>query len=285
MLKDCRFVISLTSSLLLANAVQADGVEDGSALYSAYATLESGLDLLVPDTLKGKDTRIRLGAGFGAVPDYFGSNDYRFKVIPIIDIRFKKRWRLNYNRLSFSAIKSNEWELGPFVKYKAGRKDTRNPILNGLGRVKATAQLGIFTKYRTDRMLFNLEYRQALGARQGGSIKATLGHAIFKSGDFVLAAAATGKWLSGQAMQTNFGVTALQADRSEYGLSIFETSSGVSDFSVNLLGRYSISDKYRLIGLVRYGRLVGDAANSPIVANGNGSRNQVKAGLAFTIDF
>ncbi len=271
--------------LALSSGATADSVVDGGVLYSAFSTIESGLDLLLPDTLKGGETRIRLGVGFGAVPDYFGSDEYRFKVLPIVDIRFKKRWRLNFNRLSYSALKMDGWEVGPFIKYKGGRKEKRNPMLMGLGNIKATAQLGVFTKYKTDRMLFNLEYRQALGSGQGGSITATLGHALFKSGNFVLASAVTGKWLSDTAMQTNFGVTATQSERSDYGLPVFETSSGVSDFSLNLLGRYNISDKYRLLGLMRFGRMVGDAAASPLVAESNGSRNQVKAGLAFTIDF
>jgi len=257
-----------------------------STLYGAFETIQDGIDLLLPDELTKNGSRVRLGAGFGTVPDYRGSSDYKLKVIPIIDIRYKKRLRLNYNRLEYDISPDGNWEFGPLIKYKSGRKETRHPILAGLGTVKATGQIGVFARFKTDRMLCSIDFRQSLSASQGSSLRASFGHALFKKGNFVLAGAVQGKWLSKTAMQTNFGVTAEQATNSKASLAMFETSAGVSELTTNLLGRYSINDKYRLLGLISYGRLVGDAANSPIVTtDGAGSRNQLKIGVGFTVDF
>lgn len=270
---------------LAAPELSADDTAISSGLAGAFEAVQDSLDLLIPGALKEDDFRLRLGAGFGTLPDYRGSDDYRLKVLPIIDIRYKDRLRLTHNRLSYALVKSGDWSFGPLVKYKRGRREKRNPILAGLGDIKATAELGLFTKYRTDRMLFNVEVRHALGAGQGSSVRATLGHAIFKSGKFAAAALVRAKWLSTEAMQTNFGITAEQAERSEAGLPAFAASSGVSELSFNLMGRYQVSEKYRLLGLLGYGRLMGDAADSPLVTGPNGSRNQFVAGVGFTIDF
>lgn len=271
--------------LMAAERGVAEGVGDVGALNVAFSTIEEGMDLIVPDEDKEKDLRVRLGAGFGTTPKFKGSDDYRLKVVPIVDIRYKKRLRLSYNKLSYSAHMRDGWQIGPFIKYKGGRKEKRSPLLAGLGDIKSTAQLGVFAKYKTKRMLFNVEYRQALGAGQGSSVSATFGHALCKFGDFVMAAAISGKWLSKKAMQTNFGVTEAQSAASKYGLKAFEADSGVSEMSVNLLGRYSIGKRTRILALARYGRLMGDAAISPLVTHDLGNRNQFKVGAGFTVDF
>ena len=72
---------------------------------------------------------------------------------------------------------------------------------------------------------------------------------------------------------------------SKAGYSPFQASSGVSEASALLLARYDLSDRYRLLGLAAYGRLLGDAAKSPLTAGSVGSRNQFTVGIGFTIDY
>jgi outer membrane scaffolding protein for murein synthesis (MipA/OmpV family) len=262
-----------------------DNAGMAGAVSGAFDAVHSGIDLLLPEGLKDGDTQIRLGAGFGTIPDYTGSDDYRLKVLPIIDIRWRERWRLSFNKLSYSVIKKAGWEIGPFVKYKAGRSEDRNPILMGMGDISATAQVGGFARYKTERMLANLEVRHGLSGRRGTTIIATFGHGIYKLGRFGLAAAVRAKWMNDQAMQTEFGVTEAQAAASQAGLRVHRPLAGIADLGFNLLGRVKITEKYRLMALVGYGRLFGGAADSPLVAEGAGSRNQFRAGVGFTIDF
>lgn len=274
---------AIVASFLGASSAQAS--EDASAgmLSTVVETLADGLDLLIPDDVR--DTRVRLGAGFGLTPDYVGSDDHRFRAIPLVDIRYKNRWRFVHKRLNYDAIITGNWRLGPFAKLKGGRRERRNPALEGLGDIGRTVELGAFARYRTDRALFNVEYRHALGASQGDSVRVTAGHAIFKAGDFAAALVGSAKWMSDQGMQTYYGVTEAQAERSVAALPAFTADSGVSQVTASLYVRYKVSDRVRLLGLVNYGRLLGDAANSPLVADGVGSRHQVTAGAGFTIDF
>ena len=261
-----------------------EGLSTDAAII-AVQNIQDGFDLIVPDVKKTDAFRLRVGVGFGSIPDYIGSSSYRRKVMPLIDIRYGKRWRLSNRQLRYAAFLSGEWKIGPFIKQKSGRREARSPALAGLGNIKNTAQIGLFAKYRSDTMLFNAEFRHALGARQGGSVRVTVGHGLFKSGDFAAAIAISSKWLSKTAMQTNFGISHEQSLNSDALYREFEPASGISDGSISLFTRYKIGRRTRLVGLASYGRLLGAAADSPLVVADTGSADQFKVGIGFTFDF
>ncbi|WP_262692823.1 MipA/OmpV family protein [Kordiimonas aestuarii] len=265
--------------------VPASASESTGSAAAALSAVSEANELLTEDDLKRRGWRIRLGAALGTVPDYVGAQEHRLKLLPVVDIRYGERWHLNFNSLSYSALSSGAWQFGPMVKYKAGRKESRSAVLQGLGDIDPSLQLGAFLKYRTDRMLFRAEYRHALKEEQGDSIRLTLGHALFKAGDFVLAGALRGKWMSNSAMQTHFGITPEQAAASERGLPAYAAQRGVSEVSADIFGRYELAEGYRLVGLVSYTRLLGNAADSPLASGDFGSTRQIKAGIGFTVDF
>ena len=279
----CLFIF-LTAGVGSVEAA-AEDIGNTTLLSSTFDVVRDGVDLLIPEYVKGDDLRIRLGAGFGFVPDYYGSNDYRFRATPLIDLRYKNRLRLSFNQLSYSVIVHEGFELGPLLRYKSGRSESRNAMLAGLGDINATTQVGAFARYRSDRMLLSFEVREALGSNQGTQIHAMAGHALFKDGNFVLAAALTGRWLSDAAAQTNFGITQKQSDASLTGLDTFAANGGLSRVGSHMLLRYDVNEDYRLLGLLTYERLLGNFANSPLVAGNAGSANQFRIGIGFTIDF
>lgn len=278
-------LFSFLASGINTSGASGEDIGNTTLLSSTFDVVRDGVDLLIPEYVKGDDLRIRLGAGFGFVPDYYGSDNYRFRATPLIDLRYKNRLRLSFNQLSFSVIHRDGFELGPLLRYKSGRSESRNPILAGLGDISATTQVGAFARYRTDRMLLSLELREALGSNQGTQIHAMAGHALFRKGNFVLAAAITGRWLSDSAAQTNFGITQEQANTSLAGLEAFTVGRGLSRVGSHVLLRYDVTENYRLLGLVTYERLLDGFADSPLVAGGAGSANQLRAGIGFTIDF
>lgn len=278
-------LLVLTSLAALSNETFARDESGTGMLNATIENIQDGFDLLIPDDLKLEDLKVRFGAGFGTLPDYVGAKNYRTKAVPLIDIRYGRRWRLSNRRLSFNAILTGRWTIGPFIKQKSGRRETRSPVLAGLSDIDSTFQIGTFAKYKTKRMLFNAEYRHALGASQGDSLRVTFGHGIFKSGRFSAAATASAKWLSGTAMQTNFGITTTQSLNSTAGLQVYTPRSGVSEASVSLYGRFQIDERTRLVGLASYGRLLGASADSPLVADSVGAVDQLKLGIGFTVDF
>jgi outer membrane protein len=74
---------------------------------------------------------------------------------------------------------------------------------------------------------------------------------------------------SADYMQTWFGVTASQAKDSTAGLPAYYTDAGIKDIYFELGGTVDLSDRWLLKAGGRYGRLLGDAADSPVVETEN----------------
>lgn len=257
----------------------------GDRFSSAIETMHEGIDLIWPDDLKLEGLNARVGVGFGVTPDYIGSDDYRPRILPIIDIRYKDRWRLNGSLLTYAALKKGAFEVGPLLNLAFGRPEDRHPLLAGLREIDTTFETGIFARYQTRSGLISVDYRHALSEGLGGSLRFTAGHGVYKNGNFVAILGVRGRWLSDKAMQRNFGVTVAEARTSEANLPAFAANSGVSELSGNIVGAYRLSERVRLLSLVSLGHLFGDARRSPLVRGTAGSPLQLIAGFGFTTQF
>jgi len=256
----------------------------GDGISAAVEAVQQGLDLIWPDELNLEDVNARAGFGIGTTPDYVGSDDYRLRIVPLIDVRYKDIWRLNGSVLTLSAYRSGNFEAGPLFNYKPGRSENRNPALEGLGDIGSVFQVGAFARYKTSRALLSVDYRHGLSQNIRSSVRLTAGHGIYKSGDFYAMLGARAKWLSKVTMQTAFGITEAQAENSAIGLPAFEANGGFSEVAANLVGAYRINDKTRVLTLISYGHLLGSARNSPLTAEDVGSASQfaIGAGLVFS---
>jgi outer membrane protein len=281
--------VSILSTLLLNVPASAQVSDIFDRFSDVFETVQNGIEFFIPDSVDMKNVRVRIGVGNGFVPDYSGSNNYRNRFLPIIDIRYKDKWSLNNGRLNVPIYNKNNFEIGPLVNLLLGRDESLNAALDGLGDISTTLEVGGYIRYRYKATLLDANFRQALGSGQGKSIRLTLGQGFYRNGDFTLAFAARAKWLSSTATQTNYGITADQSQNSTFGLPEFQATSGFSEINGNLLGTYQLSKSFRLLGLLSYGRLLGDAADSPLSSgidgNGAGSANQFIGGLAISYQF
>jgi outer membrane protein len=271
----------LYTAPLQAQSFINDGVN------AALEAVQEGLDLIWPDKLSLDDVNARVGFGLGTTPDYVGSNDYRVRLVPLVDIRYKDEWRLNGSLLTFTAHRRENFEFGPLVNLRFGRAEESNNALTGLGNIATTIEVGGFARYKTPSALVSLDYRHGLGAGIGSSLRLTAGHGVYKSedGNFVAMLGARAKWISKRTMQTEFGITQTQSNNSAFDFPSFATGSGVSEASVNVVGAYKLNEKWRLLSLVSYGRLFGDAADSPLVDGGTGSATQWVGGAGMAFSF
>jgi outer membrane protein len=64
-------------------------------------------------------------------------------------------------------------------------------------------------------------------------------------------------------MDSYFGIDSAQADRS--GLARYQPTSGLKDVSARLTAQYALTERLSLTSLVGTSRLVGEAADSPMV--------------------
>ena len=276
---------SLVAQPAAANPLTAaQGLNLADRFSNAIEAVQEGLDFIWPGDYRPEDVSARFGAGFGWMPDYVGSDNYRFRALPIIDIRYKQVWRLNGGKFTYSAMRRGNFEAGPLLNLHFGRRESSNRALIGLGDISTTMDVGAFARFRTEKWTIDTDFRKALGAGRGWQARLTAGHGIYKSGNFAAGAGLRAKFLSKKAMQTNFGITPAQAAMSNAGYAAFKTKGGLAEVSANVIGAYRFSDSTRIWGLVSLGRLFGSAAKSPIV-DGKGSDFQAIAGTALTIQF
>lgn len=257
----------------------------GEGFANIIESMHSGLDSLWPDALEVEGLTFRAGIGTGLIPDYVGSDDYGLRVVPLMEIRYGERLRVDGGLLTYAAIKRGSFEAGPLLNLAFGRSESRNRILRGIRDIDTVFETGVFARYRTKAGIASLEFRQALGDDLGQSVRLTAGHGIYKNGKFAAIAGIRARWLSDKGMQRNFGITQEDAETSEFGLPAFDANSGVSDVNLNLIGSYQLSDRTRFLGLVSAGHLFGDAADSPLVEGSNGSAFQTIVGVGFMTQF
>ncbi len=83
-------------------------------------------------------------------------------------------------------------------------------------------------------------------------------------------------------MQDRFGISPAAAARS--GLAAFDADAGFGSVGMTLAVSYALSPSWTVTLYDTYGRLVGDAAESPIVTT-IGSRNQNVLGVSLEYTF
>lgn len=257
----------------------------GQGFADIIQSMHNGLDSLWPEALHVDGLTLRAGIGTGLIPDYIGSDTYGLRVVPLLEVRYGERLRIDGGLLTYAAIKNGNFEAGPLLNLAFGRDESRNRVLRGIRDIDTVFETGAFVRYRTRAGIASLEFRQALGDNLGQSIRLTAGHGIYQNGNFTAIAAVRARWLSDRGMQRNFGVTPEDSATSEAGLPAFAASSGVSDVNLNLVGAYRISERTRFLGLVSAGHLFGDAADSPLVTGSNGSAFQTTIGVGFMTQF
>lgn len=245
---------------------------------TAANTLSAGFDYIWPDAIPREDFTLQLGVGIGTTPDYEGSDDYRLRVIPLINLKYKDIVALQGNKLRVNFIRRKNLKFGPLLSLKLGREEKRNPILAGMGDIADTVLAGAFVEGRYKGIFASAEFRQALGAGQGATARFVLAHGLYRSENkkTTLIVGFQTAWNSDRANQTNFGITAAQSVTS--GLPSFAPGGGFSRVEVDVLGRYQLTENWRIDWIAGYGRLIGDAADSPLVST-HGTADQFIVGV------
>lgn len=245
-----------------------------------------------PDA-KTADTKtwdIRIGAGAMVKPDYEGSNDYEVSALPLVDVNYRdivflKSMALGANVFTLRGPGPNDkLQFGPLLRYQFGRDQDANDALRGLGDIDSGFELGAFVNYRAGPWSAGLTaFRDISDAYDGGmTVQLKGGYMVPLAPRLRLRTEISTTWADDNYTQSFFGITALQAQRS--GLRQYQADGGFKDAGLTLGLDYSLSDHWGLTGLVGFKRLLGDAADSPLVED-KGSANQFNAGLLLSYKF
>ncbi len=268
-----RFAIQALGGVVVALSLAVRG----AAL--AQPTLPS----VPPETHPAAPTNwaIHLGPGVLWAPKFEGARERRVVPIPVVDLRYKQdRFFVSVRDGVGATLLTHEgFRVGPLLRLNGGR----GAPASGLGSVPLTIEGGAFAKYDFSRHAgARLEVRRGLGGHNGWLVdvgadaRARWGAVGFSAGPRLSIA-------DGGYNRAFFGVDQEQSARSGYAR--YEPGFGVRSVGASASALWHVTDSIHAIAILSYGRLVGQAGDSPIVNGPIGSRDQVTIGSAVTYRF
>lgn len=224
---------------------------------------------------------VALGGAGLVKPKYEGSDEHELLGIPVIIPNFgpddpenpsffsRVRERVEFYGLDdirIRAIGGDRMEAGLVTGYMTEREQNDGDVLRGWGDIDGGLVLGgyagiNFGPFEFDAAILDRvtgdgggpEFRFGVETERQVTERITV---VTRLGTTVA---------SSDYMQTYFGVTPAQAARSTAGIETYDPDAGFKDVYLELGGEFDFSERWLLKGGVRYGRLVGDAADSPVV--------------------
>lgn len=237
----------------------------------------------VPET--SPDLVFTLRGGVASAPEYFGSEDYT--VGPDFSLGFGFL-RLPGGR-SFGDPDPNAQNTGfglrGSFRYIDERDSSDHDELAGLDDVDTSVELGMGLGYSSRNFDAFADLRYGVVGHE--SFVGELGADVKLHPNDRLTLSLGPRLLVGSSDYTDtyFGISSGEAAAS--GLPAFEADGGLVSAGVELGATYRINDRWGVEGAVTYDRFTGDAADSPIVEQGDRDQYGVRFGVTrrITLDF
>ncbi|MBQ1497949.1 MAG: MipA/OmpV family protein [Sphingomonas sp.] len=257
-----------------------------------------------PPATRDRGDFAMIGVGAAVLPDYEGSNDYRFAPVPFAVGKLSGfGFELAGTRLSIDLIPDRsasglDFQAGPTVNVNFNRTSIgaiADPRIRALGKLDAAievggfvgvAKTGVFTS-DYDRIAFRASYRHDVaGVSSAGVFNPSITYMTPLSRK-----AMVGLFLSATRVEkgyatTYFGVTPAGAAAS--GLAAWNPRGGWKDWTAGLGGAVSLGGDLthglQLVGGATYRRLIGDFGDSPIVRTA-GARGQWLGSIGVAYSF
>jgi MipA family protein len=228
---------------------------------------------------------ITIGAGAQTYPKYPGADSYGINPLPIFGFRREN------SPMTFEAPddgiglgllgRDSVVNIGPAVRFQ-GKRDEED-VGAAVGDVGFTVEAGGFVEvYPVEQFRLRAELRQGLGGHKGltGDIGADL--IVRDENTYIFSIGPRARWADNDYHDAYFGVT--PAVSGTTGLAAFDPGSGFYAVGAQAGITYRLGRNWGLQGYAGYDRLVGDAADSPIV-RAFGSRDQFSGGLGLFFEF
>jgi MipA family protein len=260
------FLFAMTGALIFA--------DPGSA---------QDLDMFSPDIFSLKKTIVGLGAGLA--PDYEGSDEYTAVPIPQFRYNLENGCYLNLLGPSLRAnlIPSRTFGFGPMLRYQPARDSVSDDVVDKFEKIDSALDAGVFASMIFNNFLFYTAYNADTTDAHGGYlVDVAGGYRLGIESNVQFIVLALGTYASDDYMETYFGVDEENSERS--GLPEYYASAGLKD--IGLLGalQYRIDSNWAILGIMKYTRLLGDAADSPVVDQ-CGDANNFMDGIILNYSF
>lgn len=228
--------------------------------------------------------------GIAALPDYEGADDHR--ILPLVDGRLF--WDERYIAVEGPAIRANvlnseTFEFGPIASFTFGRDDEiKDQAVARLGRIDDAYEVGLlgavnFAVAGNDTLRLGLQGVQDVSDVHDGFVitgSATYTAPVGKRLTLMFDLGAS--YASDDYAGTYFSVS--PASTLASGLATFNAEGGLKDVGAQVTATYLVGDNWGIAANVGYRRLLGDFADSPVVAVG-GNPDQLSGGLGVFFTF
>ena len=225
-----------------------DGYEGGSDW--SLAAIKVGGIVVVQPTYEGSDEYEVLGLPyllpiFAGGPGFFDRIDAR----GIDDVRFK-------------LVDMGGFVAGPLAGYNFGRDEDDGDLLAGLGDVDGGVVLGGFLGYGWQWLMFDASYHHTLSDDGGFLVRLGIEAERPISDRVTLTGRVGTTYADGEYMDNYFGVDVATAL-----VPVFDADAGFKDVHVKLGVKAELDERWSMRASAGYSHLLGDAADSPIVAS------------------
>jgi outer membrane protein len=241
---------------------------------------------VAPAQAQSRDRLITVGAGGQVYPLYPGAEGVTLSPMPIFDIR-KEGDPLGFEApdegAGFGLLGDSPINFGPAIQFQGKRRE--RDVGAAVGNVPFTVEAGAFVEaWLGDNFRLRAEGRRGVGGHDGwvGDLAADL---LARGGETtVFSIGPRLRWADDRYHDAYFGVTPAVAART--GLAAFDPGSGIyaAGGAASIRHQFGSDNRWGVHAYARYDRLIGDAADSPIVTR-FGSRDQYSAGLGLSYTF
>jgi len=225
--------------------------------------------------------------GVGAAPDYIGSDDDFVGVAPmgVFSLGDNRFFSVLANSAFLNVSTSENFRFGPTGTYRFGRDDDiDDPVVSRMEKIDDTLEVGAFASYviKTsgdirDRMTFGGHIAFDVGGEHDGYVASANVRRWLPVGRFgILGLGAGITYGSGDYMDTYFSVSSVDAVAT--GLPQYKADSGFRDARLLAIFIHPITKNWVAGTGVMYSRILGDAADSPVV-DIRGDKDQLIYGL------
>ena len=233
-----------------------------------------------------------VAAGVATTADYEGSDAYQ--PVPFLTAHLRAgKASVEFEGLTARwHLKPPTWfEAGLTVNYRTGRDDAiDSERVGALAPVDGSIEAGAFLRLEfddrwqaRDSLAVQIEPLWDTGSAHNGSLtNLSASYAFFPVDRLRLGLGIQVTYADRHYMATYFDVTADNIVTSD--LPMYESSSGFKDAGLHANLSHFFNEHWGVLGRLAYNHLIGDAADSPIVAQA-GNPNQWFAGLALTRQF
>jgi len=274
--------VSALMAVLLSAPAFCAGPEDFEVWSRTSEASELDFTIEPPDLDAARDDWfVRIGVIGGMAPEFLGSDDFKPSWSPRLKVVWRDRLFINDRTAGVNLVRAGMLGMGGFIRYEGGRSED-NPGLDGMGDIDRTASAGVFLNMRHEGLRFKSSVRQdVLGQGQGLLAQVAVETKVpWVEPWFSLQVGTT--WANAKHLGTFFGVDALQSLNA--GLRRYDAGSGFRDVSVTLSSGYRLTDQWAVNGQAQYLRLLGEAADSPLVED-QGDANQYVVGMGVSYTF